>query len=134
MAAKHTVARIVNDGYLILHPDHFGLHIEIETSAKDSADRTTFTFSSSTYPWVGTHAAVKCSVVAGHGESVDKWLCELRRLLEVVVIVLLCFHLQACGGKGKGMGLYMILALSGIMWDIPYVMRERQYFFLFIIS
>lgn len=25
LVAKHAVARVVDDGYLILHPDHFGL-------------------------------------------------------------------------------------------------------------
>lgn len=133
LAAKHTVAWVINDGYLILHPDHFRLQTDTETSVKDFVDGTTFTSSSSTYPWVCTDAAVKSSVVAGDSKGVDKWLRELRCLLEVMVIVLWYFHLQACGGKGKGMGLCMILALSGIMWEIPYVMRERQ-FFLFIIS
>lgn len=81
-----------------------------------------------TYPWVCTDTAVQSSIVASDGKSVDKWLRELWRLLEVAVIVLWCFHLQACGGKGKGMGLCKILKLSGIMWETPFVMRERQCF------
>lgn len=87
---------------------------------------TTFTCRSSTYPWVGPNTTVQSSIVAGDGKNVDQRLRELRRLLEVVIIVLGCLHLQACGGIGKGMGLCMILALSGIMWGIPYVTRERQ--------
>ncbi len=51
---------------------------------------------SPTYPWVGTDATVESSVVAGDGKSVDQRLCELRRLLEVVVDVVVRFHLQAC--------------------------------------
>lgn len=43
-----------------------------------------------------------------------------------MVFEIVRFHLQACGGKGKGMGLCMILVLSGIMWGNPYVVRERQ--------
>lgn len=89
---------------------------------------------SPTYPWVGTDAAVESSIIAGDGKSVDQRLCELWRLLEVVVFKIVRFHLHACGGKGKGMGLCMILVLSGIMWGIPYVIRERQWFFLLIID
>lgn len=81
-----------------------------------------------TYPWVGTDAAVESSIIAGDGKSVDQRLRELWRLLKVVVFEIVCFHLHACGGKGKGMGLCMILVLSGIMWGIPYVIRERQCF------
>lgn len=87
---------------------------------------TTFTCGSPTYPWVGTDTTVESSIVAGDGKSVDQRLRELWRLLEVVVFEIVRFHLQACGGKGKGMGLCMILMLSGIMWGIPYVMRERH--------
>lgn len=89
---------------------------------------TTSTCGSPTYPWVSTDATVESSIVAGDGKSVDQRLRELWRLLEVVVIVIVRFHLQACWGKGKGMGLCMILVLSGIMWEIPCVMRERQCF------
>lgn len=88
---------------------------------------------SNTYPWIGTDAAVKGGVVASNGKGVDQRLCELWRLLEVMVFEIMCFHLQACGGKGKGMGLFMILVLSGIMWGIPCVVRDRQRI-LFIIS
>lgn len=81
---------------------------------------TSFTCGSPTYPWVGTDATVESSIVAGDGKSVNQRLCELWCLLEVVVIVLVRFHLHACGGvKGKGMGTCMILVLSGIMWGIP---------------
>lgn len=92
---------------------------------------TGFTCCCPTYPWVGTDTTVQSSIVASNGKSVDQWLRELWRLLEVSVNVLGRFHLHACWGKGKGMGLCMILALSGIMWGIPYVMRERQRFFIY---
>ena len=32
LVAEHAVAWVVNDDYLILHPDHFGLQVEKETS------------------------------------------------------------------------------------------------------
>lgn len=89
---------------------------------------------SPTYPWVGTDAAVESSIVAGDGKSVDQRLCELWRLLEVAVVVLRRFHLQACWGKGKGMGLCMILTLIGIMWGIAYVHDEGNTTFLYLSS
>lgn len=148
LVAKHAVARVVEDGYLVLHPDHFGLQSENRNVSskykiiitirndgqnyKKSIDPSHpqlvylpylyihhFTIGSPTYPWVGTDTTVKSSVVAGDGKSVDQRLCELWRLLEVVVAEIVRFDLHACWGKGKGMGLCMILALSGIMWEIP---------------
>lgn len=96
-------------------------------------DKLVLVLGSPTYPWVGTDATVESGIVTGDGKSVDQRLCELWCLLEVVVTVIVHFHLQACWGKGKGMGFCMILVLSGIMWGIPYVTRERQCF-LFIIG
>lgn len=90
-----------------------------------------FTCSCTTYPWVGTDTTVQSSIIAGDGKSVDQWLREFWRLFEVVIVVIGLFHLHTCGGKGKGMGFCMILSLSGIMWGIPYVMRERQCFFIY---
>lgn len=87
----------------------------------------------SAYPRIGPDAAVERGVVAGDGKSVDQRLRELGRLLEVVVFKFVRFDLQACGGKGTGTGLCMILVLSGIMWGVPCVARDRQRI-VFIVS
>lgn len=41
LVAEHAVARVVDDGDLVLHPDHFGLRSEKDRKIKKRSDRKT---------------------------------------------------------------------------------------------
>lgn len=102
LVAKHAVAWVINNGYLVLHPDNFRLQqiiciLEVLLNvyfyiciARRLAPV------SPTYPWVGTDAAVQSSIVASYSKRINQRLRELRSLFEVVIFKILHFHLQTC--------------------------------------
>lgn len=102
LVAKHAVAWIINDDYLVLHPDNFRLQqiicileLRFNVYLYIYIDRWLAPVSP-TYPWVGTDAAVQSSIVASYSKRINQWLCELRSLFEVTIFEILHFHLQTC--------------------------------------
>lgn len=102
LVAKHAVAWVIDDGYLVLHPDDFRLQqiicvleVLINAYLYICIDRRLAPVSP-TYPWVGTDTAVQSGIVASYSKRINQWLRELWSLFEVMIFKILHFHLQTC--------------------------------------
>lgn len=73
-------------------------------------------YTTRTYPWIGTDAAVQSSVVASNSKSIDQWLRELRSLFEVVIFKILHFHLQTCMVEGN---IFCMIQVNASVQEFP---------------